>query len=72
MRKRIRDDEIINMEIDRFLFSKYNYEFDLKKLTYDLTKIDVQINEKRLQNKLDYYVKHGLILKDADNYLITK
>lgn len=72
MKNRVKDNEIINMKIDRFLFSKYNYEFSLEKLSRDLTEIDVKISEERLQNKLNYYVEHGLILKDSDNYLITK
>lgn len=72
MKNRVKDNEIINMKIDRFLFSKYNYEFNLEKLSRDLTEIDVKISEERLQNKLNYYVEHGLILKDSDNYLITK
>lgn len=72
MKNRVKDNEIINMKIDRFLFSKYNYEFSLEELSRDLTEIDVKISEERLQNKLNYYVEHGLILKDSDNYLITK
>ena len=72
MINKLEDNEIINMKIDRFLFSKYNYEFNLEKLSRDLTKINVQISQERLQNKLNYYVEHGLILKDSDNYLITK
>lgn len=72
MINKLEDNEIINIKIDRFLFSQYNYEFNLEKLSRDLTKINVQISQERLQNKLNYYVEHGLILKDSDNYLITK